>query len=340
MLSKGLNVPVCWEHRSDAAPKRLSEDDRKSLKALGTAGHVEQYELDSGSRVFATVDLPDEADAKQAAKVRFCSPEINRFTDGDGHDWGEVITHVALTPRPRQYDQPPIARLSLTGPIRLAFDPEKGNDMADEKDEGSKKKKGDESETPEPKAADEKIKPLIDALREVGMTIPDEVVDIDGLVIAIKAGGAKEEEVDDLDTGDDDALPDNIGPTTQSPPIGLSHDATEAEKKSLAKAEKAERKGLVRRIARCLDTGRVSPPIAKNLNAQLEQIRLSFSDDGELATNNVLVQIEAYEALPPKHTWAKKGKRKQLSHADVSAVDSPHKGDKSSEETLSDWDKT
>lgn len=345
MLAKGLNLPVCWEHRSDAKPKHLSDDDRKSEKArFGIAGHVEEIELDSQNRVWANVEIPDEADAKQASKLRFCSPEIDNFTDGDGHDWGEVITHVALTPRPRQYDQPPIARLSLTGPIRLAFDPEKGNDMADDdkskKDEGKKKKDDDAPELTEKPAADEKIKPLIEALREVGMTVPDEVVDIDGLVIAIKAGGAKPEEDEPLDDmGDDDDLHANVGPTTQSPPIGLSHDSTGIEKAAYDRLCPPERKNLIRRADRLVKQG-LAPVVANKIKADIGKVQLSFGTDGSLIPNAVTIKLDALEEAARAGGWKAKGNRARLSHDDVRAVDAPVAGEKSAEETLSAWDKT
>lgn len=337
MLAKGLNVPVCLEHRSDAKPKALSADDLKSWKARGTVGHVENYELDSANRVWVNVELPDDADAKQAHKLRFCSPEIDNFTDGDGQDWGEVITHVALTPRPRQYDQPPIARLSLTGPIRLAFDPKTGEDMADEKedkDEGGKEEEAppEKKESPQVNA---KIKGVIEALKSIGMNIPDEVTDADGLIIAIKAANGPDD-----GAGAEDELPENIGPTTQNPPIGLSHDATAAEKKSIARADKMERAALKNRIDTLLKSGRIGPPIAQKLNGQLGQIQLSFSADGELASNAVLIQIEAYEALPRQSTWSKKGKR--LSHnGDAKPVSHDVRGEeKNDAEVLAAWDKT
>src|SRR5262245_3170246 len=121
MLAKGINIPVCWEHRADGKPRKLSKDDWASERAKGTAGSAKRFEVDADNRVFAVHEIPDDSDAKRAEVVRFCSPEINAFTDGDGEDWGEVITHIALTPRPVQHEQPPIARLSLTGPIRLAI---------------------------------------------------------------------------------------------------------------------------------------------------------------------------------------------------------------------------
>jgi hypothetical protein len=114
MIRGGINTPVCWAHRDDQKPRKLSRDDWASERVKGTAGHVEQYEIDSENRVWTNVEIPDESDAKRAEAVRFCSPQIEHFTDGSGRGWGPVFTHIALTPRPVQHEQPPIARLSLS----------------------------------------------------------------------------------------------------------------------------------------------------------------------------------------------------------------------------------
>jgi hypothetical protein len=226
MLASGIPVPVCWDHRDDQRPGRMSVDDWHSQRAKGTAGHVSRYELD-GSRVFANVVIPDDGDAKRAEVVRFCSPEIDRFRDGDGKDWGEVFTHIALTPRPRQHDQPPIARLSVlsSGPIQLALNPANGTDMFrdgtddldDENDDlGADDQNEEEFDLEEWERAvrtkfesDEEAKRFCEVvmlLRERGFEIPlPDVKDLPGLVIAVQtiAGnrqtGEEDDEIDEFD---------------------------------------------------------------------------------------------------------------------------------------------
>jgi hypothetical protein len=327
---KPFPVPVCWEHRDDAKPGRLSRDDAASARAKGTAGFVDKYEIDAKNRVFATVDVPDEVDARQAEKTRFCSPEIAPFVDDKGKDWGEVFTHVALTPRPVQTDQTPVTRLSLTyaGPIRLSVDPKEGKDMADEADDKGKKKpyEAPKNDTP----VDEGIKAVIEALRGVGMNIPEEVKDCETLVVAIKASGSGDEDYDD----DDDQTPENVGPANGPVQMSLQ--------KANERAEKLTRKDLEREVDRLLKTGRITPPIATGLKTRLSTVRLSFDDNGDPKPNAVTAEIEAYKKLPANQSWSKRGKRVRLSRDDVREVDAPEnlRGERSDEEIMTAWGKT
>lgn len=130
MLQSGINVPVCWEHQDRQRPGRLSKDDWAKEKALGTTGWAERYLVSkSTGAAFAEVEIPDEADAKKAEVVRFCSPEIDKFQDGSSKDWGTVFTHLALTPRPVQHGQAPILRLGHEDLMRLAIDPMSGKEL-------------------------------------------------------------------------------------------------------------------------------------------------------------------------------------------------------------------
>jgi hypothetical protein len=189
-----------------------------------------------------------------------------------------VFTHFAITPRPRQHDQPAAARLAL--PIRLSVDPEKGDDMADDK----KEKKDGKGEGDGEGA---KIKALIEALREIKLTIPDEVTDMDGLIIAVKAsGGSRLEE-------------DGVDPVIESTDGGGTGGAMalSLEKQTKA-AEKMARNGLLGDIKALAASGRITPAIRADLEKRATAIRLSFDAEGELQTNDVLAEVRAYQKLP------------------------------------------
>jgi len=121
MLQKGLPIPVPWEHQEGAKPDRAAV--RLANQAKLNAGHVRDYYLDRRGALWAQLDIPDPADAAQIAKcVRFVSPEIDdEWEDGDGQVWKDIITHVALTPRPVHYKQKPFgakAERQLSQPRR------------------------------------------------------------------------------------------------------------------------------------------------------------------------------------------------------------------------------
>lgn len=309
MLAAHVPMPVCFEHRDDNGPKRkLNTNDWATEQAKGTAGWVEKSELDAAGKLHVEVEIPDEADQKKAETLRYCSPQIEgEVSDGDGTEWGRAFVHLALTPKPIHQHQTPIQRLSADGSrvggtvadvIRLSVNPKSGADMADDTktddDKGGKKapKKDDPPEAGDSADVGD-LKLLFDALREAGMIIPDEVHDIPGCIIAIKASGGKT-------MGDDDL--DEVAPVaaTGTGPVAMSA----AEKQSVARAEKIERATLKNRVGRLAKRNQITKAIADKLGADLETTKLSFGDDGELRPNRVVIQIQAYEALDPNTALA------------------------------------
>lgn len=124
MLATGLTVPVPCEHDFNAHPMTPAE------KLKNNAGWVRSYSL-KGDALFSSVDVEDEALAAKLPKtIRWTSPWINSFTDGNGKEWKNVISHLALTTRPRIIDQEPFgsiaAALSMATPSKPQTTSEKG----------------------------------------------------------------------------------------------------------------------------------------------------------------------------------------------------------------------
>lgn len=121
MLNAGLTVPVPYEHDFDAHPMTPAE------KLKNNSGWVKEYRLGdgkggTGDRLFGVVDITDEEVGKKLPHtIRWTSPWINSFTDGNGREWKNVISHLALTTRPRIVEQAPFgsvsAALSMAVPI-------------------------------------------------------------------------------------------------------------------------------------------------------------------------------------------------------------------------------
>ena len=129
MLKLGLTVPVPCEHDFTAHPMTPKD------KLLNNAGWVTGYKRrdvrdDKTGKVrkdvlFGVVDVQDEELAKKLPRtIRWTSPWINSFTDGNGRQWKNVISHLALTTRPRVVDQQPFqsiaAALSVATPVVYA----------------------------------------------------------------------------------------------------------------------------------------------------------------------------------------------------------------------------
>lgn len=123
MLSAGLTVPVPCEHDFNAHPMTPKD------QLLNNSGWVKEYKLGDGKggkgdRLFSVIDIQDEKVAKKLpGTIRWTSPWINSFIDGDGREWKNVISHLALTTRPRIINQAPFgsvaAALSMATEVSL-----------------------------------------------------------------------------------------------------------------------------------------------------------------------------------------------------------------------------
>jgi hypothetical protein len=120
MLSAGLTVPIPCEHDFTAHPMTPRD------KLLNNAGEVREYRL-KGDVLWAACDIQDaDVRKKLGGSIRWTSPWINSFTDGQGKRWDNVISHLALTTRPRITKQAPFASvaaaLSMASPIEYDHD--------------------------------------------------------------------------------------------------------------------------------------------------------------------------------------------------------------------------
>jgi hypothetical protein len=305
-MLNSVAIPLCWGHRDDAKPVDL--DQAKTDFSRGIAGYIDRFEID-GNRAFAIADVPDEREAERAKNLRFASPEIEEFMDGTGRDWGEVVTHLALTPRPRQHDQEPITRLSFNPKrIRLAIDAEKGTDMAEEtedtKPEGDEKPKKPEGETTE---GMNYFSEAMEMLKAKGVNLPDDTTPENAWERIYVACMQNETPADDT------LLPP---PTEEaSPPMGapISLAFEKQKKEAVAIAEK----NLQHKIATLKNFGQITPDIEKRIKAKLSKTQLSFDKDGDLKRNEVIVEIEAYAALPKWSAWKPSGNVRLANEATV-----------------------
>lgn len=315
MIGDGVAIPSCWGHRDDAKP--LSADEATTAFARGTVGFVERYQLD-GNRAVAIVDVPDEEDAKRAAIVRYASPEIERFVDGNGKDWGEVVTHLALTPRPRQHQQQPITRLGIDTKktIRLSIDPKRGTDMADETE-----MEDTDTGTDSDAGTGDYFAQAMEMLMSIGVKLPDDTTPENAwerIVVACMQGKSDSEP----EPEQDDMTPP---PGTEEPPMSMP--VSLAFKKQQAVAVALATKNIRSEIDELTETGRITPKIGMELNARLAKVRLGFREDGELKRNDLLIEIEAYKRLPKNSSWSRKGERLGMPSGSTVVSDPPDLND-------------
>jgi hypothetical protein len=178
MLAKRLQIPLPWEHQDGAKPKRPEE--RLADQARNNTGFLRRYFLDRDGRLWGLLDIPDPKTAEHVARdVKYVSPEIDpEFTDGDGQVWHDVITHLAITPRPVAHRQSPFGtrpRLSHNC-IHLSLCQRKGVDMSEYDDDREQYDDGDEYNAEEGGAPDdaallEEIKGLLS--QKMGLDLPE-----------------------------------------------------------------------------------------------------------------------------------------------------------------------
>ena len=325
MFRRGLRIPAVWEHQSKAnpvEPQQLSRDDVLANYAKHTFGEINGAKVDGQGVLWLKHHVYRDADARTLVEKRLqCSPKVfPGYSDSLGGEYrGTTIGHVAATPTPVQWWQKPFRLMSKINAVYLSYaEP----NMADENDDKGGDDKGDKAPPKKkPGGSSATILDVIEALRETGMSIPEEVTDELGLIIAIKANGGDKD--DDLDLDDSAAggpPPDTAG--ANSPPMMMS--ATQAEP-----FVKMGRRDLETRARRLFETGRVDRPTAKKLILESRSVQLSYTRSGEPAPNPLLSRIEAFETLPAKSVWSKTGARplegRDLS--DTRGVDVPGKLD-------------
>ncbi len=306
MLAAGLHVPVAWGHQ-DVVPMasgdRLAQDIKNVCGWVQApyGGDVRQPGLEG------LLNVPLDEDARRMEAVRFVSPEVQRnWTDSTGRTWpGLSITHVAITARPVNHHQRPLVPVAESGPRRLSQDrvwlsndPAEGGPMPDDYDDkkGDKDSKGDKDGN----GKTGELSALIDALREAGHNVPDEVGSISELIIAVKAGGQSSESTPDEpvdDMGDDEGGPSPIEEDS-SLPIAMSLDPT--RNPLAAKIVREGRARLVERAGKLATEGKLAKPAADALAGKLQTARLSLDGRGRLMGGKAVAVLKAYEALPAR----------------------------------------
>jgi len=121
MIAAGIPIPVPLEHQPSATP--MNAMDRAADLLRNNAGEIHKFETDTikdkeGNdvhRLMSVIDFKDDSIGKkvQDGSIRWVSPWINSFVDGKGKEWNEVISHVALTSRPRIHEQQPFENVAM-----------------------------------------------------------------------------------------------------------------------------------------------------------------------------------------------------------------------------------
>lgn len=303
MLSRGVPVPCVWEHQKFEA-KDADDPEKKAAYAKFTFAHVGGARLNDRGNLEFRHDGPDDKDAAQLLKTRFVSPKLCSagYEDSRGGTYrGATIAHVAATPTPVQFWQRPFE--FSRGEFYLSYTPE-GETVAKDKEDKPADDEGNASGD---------LAGVIDALREKGITVPDEVTDWKGLIIAIKASGSASKPADDIDLDEDELG----GGSAAAPgaPMLMSEDR--------AKPIRArDQRDAETRIRGLFKSGRITAAVAKTKIREARSFEFSYTRKGDTVPNSLMAWIEAREELPKHSAWKPKGET-DIDLSETRGVDAP-----------------
>ncbi len=300
--------PWVWEHHLDAQPVPMdvllstieSPREWRSGLAREMFGRVTGFGIkhSGGDPVlWATSEIPDTADARQLAKLKFVSSRVNvdyRDPSGRFHP-GASIGHVAATAKPIQYQQQPVFLSAVPVLPRPGFarsfvflSTNGGSTVADEK----KPAEGDA-------AGGSAVNRCKAAMAMKGVTIPDSVTTPDDLALALEIWAS----VSEPDAGADDVIPDDDGmgggtdaavtpAMLSSLPVALAN-----RLRATAKADKARMVGRVDAIrARWTKRGGCNAKKCDEMRAAASKLDESVFLSGMPATQPVVAWVETMES--------------------------------------------
>lgn len=301
LLAAGHKPFLFFEHPAagtdEGSPIQFaSERDRKAHAVKHGAGWlVGIKQAADGSGVYVLEATDSDADRKLREKsIQFTSPEFRpSWKDGQGREFKNIISHVALTHKPRAADQGPIEPLEAIqfsladyeGPIQMADDDDKKPD--DTEDNPDMPKLG---QSPD-KA---KYEAVAAHLKTLGAGLPDDTDETNFLdrlltaLLTIEAVKAKET----AEKPKEDDIDPLEGATEKQPPFQFSLAEAQGGKlqnKALARAIKAEHAALTARLDSMVRAGKVTPACKNELLATAGA--LQFSEEGEHAPAYTLPQL-------------------------------------------------
>lgn len=297
-----LAVPGIWEHdaRAEMVPmtaflSAMNDYDEFRDWAVkwvkGAYGHVAGYGLketaDRGPVMYARLWVNDDADADKLVNARFVSCRLDaNYQTPDGRVWpGWSVNHVAATPRPVLVNQQPFSRSAMLSagnrfPRATVYLSLEGAKMAaDDDDKGGDKKKPDNT----PGQGDALGRCLTALTTLLGKPLPDSVVDIDTLALALEMAAAlKGSDLGGADDLDEFGLEDTEQAAGGAPVMmsSLSPEQVRAHK-IMEAGERAKRVATATKVGGILaKAGRIPAAKAAALVKEAQTVSLSMLANG------------------------------------------------------------
>jgi hypothetical protein len=364
MKAADNEVPVCWGHQPDAKPgdaKARAELD--FWKSKFRAGKVHDLDYDAKKKaLFWTGDVEGAENkngkllswTKEPSSGRLVRTEIgevsaaiHKFTDGQGLEFPDALTHVALCVLPIVKNQPGLHPVELaalpaegiwlsTGSFvrELAGDPKMPLPKGDEKITETEEKPADDLTTPDPPIPDVAPAPppdplaaddgcfaeFLNGLKELGLSMPagttKENVFERGCVAmhALKHKETMKGE-DNADAGTD-AGGGGGQVVEEQRPMMMSAEAAQdpAVKILLAREQTAHKKKQIAVIESLKAKGKMPVHEADKLLASYEGYQMAWDDKGEPVQQKADAALEIWLSvtadIPTGHLGGKKPKLK------------------------------
>lgn len=119
IMKRKLDVPVCLDHKDDAYPKPIEkwlEDEMRT--AVGKLISVKYNPVEDSHEYHFSVNDPEIAKKIREGTITKVSPNFHAsFEPGDGTIWKNIVRHLALTFRPKDYHQSNAPMASITSSV-------------------------------------------------------------------------------------------------------------------------------------------------------------------------------------------------------------------------------
>lgn len=316
VLEAGHGIPILYEHAApgsaEGSPVQLSATDPKSRRdqlakqVKHGAGWVKKVWLTKDGEAAHELEVtdPDAAKGLKNRSIKFTSPEFrSNWKDGKGREFSKLVSHVALTHKPRNLDQSaieevvtgaaPAMQFSLADWAQFSDDdmpPEKKPDDAPPPDEKPEDKNPDldDSTEEEESASDQQFQAVLQLLKDsFGVSLPDDCDQdcfVRDLLTSLKTAAAIKEQAEaDRATDEDDRNPDDDDDLVEEkPPVQFSlADVTEGKvaNKLLSAVIKSNHATLAHRIKARQDEGTFPPALVKAIGDRANAMQ--FSEEGD-----------------------------------------------------------
>lgn len=363
LTANKYNVPIDWDHGDtlEAISPVLMSEQKKRRSAKNTVGELAGFSLaPDGKSAELTLKVSDPvAEGRAERNEVYISPVImDKWRDGHGHEYKDVITHVDFVNHPVDHSQGPFKkvpaveagtvamaiRMGLSAPCTfMGFPDDEDEDDQDDATDTDTDDDDDEipdvdDETPEGATMDtERVHRVIEALKTHDLVLPE---DTDGsnilerLEVALGVKAAIEGK-GDPDTnagagGDPQIKVTDPGGGFQ----GMSLDPR--TKAAIQYAERQHRESIATRLAALLKNGQCTPAEFQPREPQIRVIKLSLGADDKPELSDLEKWIESREAVPAGTFWDAKTRTQKLSLVEPPAS---QRGESTPEEAkaIADW---